>query len=155
MTGSGRLGHRTYVVEDELRDDDAAGEQAAAAQHQQEPVHDGRAVDEQGVTLGWAAGCGARMRERPAAGDDLSTLDRAEPPTEGGQDPGDDGGDEQRDTRVGGAPARGSPITSPSSMPVVEMIEAAKISPGGVLRKRNTACWRPWSIRRPATPPST
>ena len=50
---------------------------------------------------------------------------------------------------------RGSPITSPSSMPVVAMIEAAKISPEGVFRKRNTACWRPRSTRRPPTPPST
>ena len=49
----------------------------------------------------------------------------------------------------------GSPMTSPSSIPVVEMIEAAKTSPGGVFRKRKTACWRPRSASRPATPPST
>src|SRR5580704_16221683 len=85
------------MVDDELRDDEATGQQAGATQHHEESIHDRRTVDEQSLARVRLQLRGQNPREA-GGGNDLSTLDRAEPPTERGQGPRGDRSDEHRES---------------------------------------------------------
>src|ERR1700730_9772740 len=85
------------MVDDELRDDEATGQQSGATQHHEEAIHDGRTVGEQSLARVRLQLRGQNSREA-GGGNDLTTLDRAEPPTERGQGPRADRRDQHRES---------------------------------------------------------